>query len=230
MERAEQPVAGPVAGEDAAGAVGAVCGRRQADERGRRRRGSPKPGTGAPVGLVAVAPRRVGGDAPRARRRAAGSAGRGGPRLRGCSAPCRGGLRSMLDDPVPEWRAGPNHPRPELTRRQRGFLWRSLSPVDPERSGSPPVGDERQDDDARAVGSRAAPTTPASCDGALALELDDGRRRQPRSPPSCVARSVTAGETFLAQEQEHADTLTKAITQLGGDAVGRAAAGRLREG
>src|SRR4051794_17709500 len=28
-----------------------------------------------------------------------------------------------------------------------------------------------------------------------------------------------AGETFLAQEQEHADTLTKAITQLGGDAV-----------
>ena len=28
-----------------------------------------------------------------------------------------------------------------------------------------------------------------------------------------------AGQAFLAQEQEHADTLTKAITQLGGDAV-----------
>ena len=30
-----------------------------------------------------------------------------------------------------------------------------------------------------------------------------------------------AGEAFLAHEQEHADTLTKAITQLGGDATPR---------
>jgi hypothetical protein len=30
-----------------------------------------------------------------------------------------------------------------------------------------------------------------------------------------------AGEAFLAQEQEHADVLTKAVTQLGGDATAR---------
>jgi hypothetical protein len=53
--------------------------------------------------------------------------------------------------------------------------------------------------------------------GALAIELTAVTAYE-RGSPLLSGRRRRACELFLAQEQEHADTLTKAITQLGGGA------------
>ena len=102
VQRPEQPVARPVAGEDPSRAVAPVGGRRQPDHEHRAVR-IPEPGQRpAPVLLATRTPRASRARPPPARPPAAGSAGtrspraraRAGPRRSTPSAPARNGARS----------------------------------------------------------------------------------------------------------------------------------------
>ena len=104
----------------------------------------------------------------------------------------------------------PNHPRPA---HPAGFLGVAFA------GGSGALlaacGDEQDDDQSGGIEGRADDAGVLRRALAVELTMVDAYSRGVGLLRGSMRE---AGEAFLAQEQEHADVLTKAITQLGGDA------------